>query len=607
MNAKQIWQSALERIQPKVSQTTFNAWFSGTTAVSLEGRLLTVRVRTTFSRAHLESRFQDLVCSVLSELIGAEAQVRFIVGPAEEPPEKADNNLTSQTVPDSNQPDGLGWPVEESLAPEQIHLHQQSPLMTVAAHRERREVAQAGRRLPRRAQPYSGPVLLPVDEEFAPALTTQADTPHTGHTGDAVSSIWNEGASDGDAARTMSVKVTTELPAIGGERGRREGAPVVDAEPSGLSWEQQMQGSDPGDAAGGSNGGLSAGGEGMLNPRYTFGTFIVGKSNLLAHAASQAVAEMPGQSYNPLFLYGGVGLGKTHLLHAIGHCGVAAGLKVLYTTSDRFTNEIINAIRYHTTEEFRAKYRQIDILLVDDVQFIAGKESTEEEFFHTFNTLHNANKQIVLTSDRPPKEMVTLQDRLRSRFEWGLLADIQAPEYEHRLAILRSKAERLHLDIDSAVIDFMAKPECASVRELEGMLNRVIAYARLHNVPITLNVAMQALEQLRNENRGSTLEPAQVLEVVARHYNVTVEALRGKQRDREIAWPRQIAMFLMREETKANLMQIGAELCRDHSTVMHGANRVHKAIYRDDRVRKEVAALRDELRLLASQQEAGNM
>src|SRR5882762_5711722 len=221
-----------------------------------------------------------------------------------------------------------------------------------------------------------------------------------------------------------------------------------------------------------------------LNTRYTFSDFIVGNINRLAHAASLAVAEAPGESYNPLFLYGGVGLGKTHLLHAIGHQGYDSGLAVLYVSSEQFTNEIVNAIRYRTTEEFRAKYRSVDILLVDDIQFIAGKESTEEEFFHTFNSLHNASKQIVVTSDRPPKAINSLQDRLRSRFEWGLLADVQPPEYEHRLAILRSKAESLRFTIPAGVIEYIARPPCSSVRELEGALNRVIAYATLHDAPL---------------------------------------------------------------------------------------------------------------------------
>ena len=324
----------------------------------------------------------------------------------------------------------------------------------------------------------------------------------------------------------------------------------------------------------------------------------MGKSNQLAHAASLAVAENPGQVYNPLFFYGGVGLGKTHLLHAIGHVGEASGLTVLYVTSEKFTNEIINAIRFQKTEEFRAKYRQIDILLVDDIQFIAGKESTEEEFFHTFNTLHSANKQIVVTSDRPPKAIHSLQDRLRSRFEWGLLADIQPPEYEHRLAILRSKAESLRFAIPPSVIEYIARPECSSVRELEGALNRVIAYATLHDAALSVSLAAQALEHLYNENSAptSTLTAAEVLEGVCSYYNVDLERMRGKQREREIVWPRQVAMYLMRQETTASLLQIGAELGgRDHTTIMHGWEKVHTEIANNDRVRREIAAVLESL------------
>jgi len=332
---------------------------------------------------------------------------------------------------------------------------------------------------------------------------------------------------------------------------------------------------------------------GLLNLRYTFDTFIVGKSNQLAHAASLAVSENPGRIYNPLFLYGGVGLGKTHLLHAVGHVGESRGLTVLYVTSEKFTNEIINAIRYQKTEEFRAKYRQIDILLVDDIQFIAGKESTEEEFFHTFNALYDANKQIVMTSDRPPKAIPSLQDRLRSRFEWGLLADVQSPEYEHRLAILRSKAESLHFTIPNSVIEHIARPECSNVRELEGALNRVIAYATLHDAPITTSLAAQALEHIySNKKPSSNLTVAEVLHGVCRYYHVDLELMRGKQRGREIAWPRQIAMYLMREETSASLQQIGAELGgRDHTTIMHGWEKVQTEMSNNDRVRHEIAAV----------------
>lgn len=269
---------------------------------------------------------------------------------------------------------------------------------------------------------------------------------------------------------------------------------------------------------------------------------------------------------------------------------------MLYTTSEKFTNEIINAIRYQKTEDFRAKYRQIDILLVDDIQFIAGKESTEEEFFHTFNSLHDANKQIVVTSDRPPKAISSLQDRLRSRFEWGLLADVQPPEYEHRLAILRSKCDSLHFVVPSVVIDYIARVPASSVRELEGALNRVIAYATLHDAPLSVSLAAQALENIYNNKKPSTtttiLSVTEVLEGVCRYYNVQAERIKGKYRDRDSVWPRQVAMYLMRESTSASLLQIGSELGgRDHTTIMHGWEKVHAEMKHNDRVRHEVAAV----------------
>ncbi|HET8911294.1 MAG TPA: chromosomal replication initiator protein DnaA, partial [Ktedonobacteraceae bacterium] len=252
---------------------------------------------------------------------------------------------------------------------------------------------------------------------------------------------------------------------------------------------------------------------------------------------------------------------------------------------------------FQKTEEFRTKYRQIDILLVDDIQFIAGKESTEEEFFHTFNALHDASKQIVVTSDRPPKAIHSLQDRLRSRFEWGLLADVQPPDYEHRQAILRSKAESLRFAIPTSVMEYIARPDCSSVRELEGALNRVIAYATLHDAPLSVNLAAQALEHIYSDSKPvSSLTIMEVLEGVCRYYNIDAERLRGKQRDREIVWPRQVAMYLMREETDASLFQIGMELGgRDHTTIMHGWEKVHSEVVNNDRIRREIAAVLESL------------
>ncbi len=333
-----------------------------------------------------------------------------------------------------------------------------------------------------------------------------------------------------------------------------------------------------------------------LNPRYTFDAFIVGNSNRLAHAASLAVAEAPGESYNPLFLYGGVGLGKTHLLHAIGHQSVHTGLAVLYVSSEQFTNEIINAIRYRTTEEFRAKYRSVDILLVDDIQFIAGKESTEEEFFHTFNSLHEMSKQIVICSDRPPKAIVSLEERLRSRFEWGLIADIQPPDLETRMAILRVKADLLHYRVPNDVIAYIAGRVQTNIRELEGCLNRLMAYQQLHRTDLTIDVARAAMSSLGNDSRESNLNIRQIAQAVAEYYHISLEDMCGKQRDKHIVMPRQIAMYLMRQETQASLFEIGQLFGgRDHSTVLHACEKIDQAVNINHTLRREIVAIREQL------------
>lgn len=333
-----------------------------------------------------------------------------------------------------------------------------------------------------------------------------------------------------------------------------------------------------------------------LNPRYTFEAFIVGNSNRLAHAASLAVAEAPGESYNPLFLYGGVGLGKTHLLHAIGHQGVQTGLAVLYVSSEQFTNEIVNAIRYRTTEEFRAKYRSVDILLVDDIQFIAGKESTEEEFFHTFNSLYEMSKQIVICSDRPPKAIVSLEERLRSRFEWGLIADIQPPDLETRMAILRVKADLLRYRVPDEIITYIAGRVQTNIRELEGCLNRLMAYQQLHHTDLTMEVARAAMSSLGNDSKESRLSIKQIAQAVAEYYHISLEDMCGKQRDKHIVMPRQIAMYLMRQETQASLLEIGQLFGgRDHSTVLHACEKIDRAVNINPALRREIVAIREQL------------
>ena len=331
-----------------------------------------------------------------------------------------------------------------------------------------------------------------------------------------------------------------------------------------------------------------------LNPRYTFENYVVGSGNRLAHAACQAVAEKPARAYNPLFLYGGVGLGKTHLLHAIGNSCHARGLNVLYVSSEEFTNDMVNAIRTHTTQAFREKYRFADVLLVDDIQFIAGKESTQEEFFHTFNTLHGQDKQIIVSSDRPPKSLVTLEERLRSRFEWGLAADIQAPDLETRLAILRSKAERTGRNISDEILDTIAHRVQSNIRELEGALNRIIAFADLSGSSLTPSLVDVALADLLPQ-RGD-IAPEKIIELVAREWQTTVEALLGRDRSQKIAQPRQVAMYLMRKKTDASLPQIGEVLGgRDHTTVMYAIEKIGNEMETKSDLRKRVGLIEQQL------------
>jgi chromosomal replication initiator protein len=338
------------------------------------------------------------------------------------------------------------------------------------------------------------------------------------------------------------------------------------------------------------------GGASNLNPRYTFGNFIVGSANRLAHAASLSVAERPGHAYNPLFLYGGVGLGKTHLMHAIGNQVVARfpRKKVVYATSEKFTNEFITSIQQGRIDEFRARYRKIDVLLIDDIQFIADKERTQEEFFHTFNAIHEDGKQIVLSSDRPPKQIVTLEERLRSRFEWGLIADLTAPDLETRIAILRAKAEEQSAAIGSDAIEFIARKIVSNIRELEGALNRILAYASMNAVPATIDLAQAVLSNVLYNPKRRTVTPERVARAVSDYYGVEIEALRGQKRDRAIVVPRQIAMYLMREETDVSLLRIGAELGgRDHSTVLHACDKINRESHENEDLRREIAALRE--------------
>lgn len=335
-----------------------------------------------------------------------------------------------------------------------------------------------------------------------------------------------------------------------------------------------------------------------LNPKYTFDTFVIGNSNRFAHAASVAVAEAPAKAYNPLFIYGGVGLGKTHLMHAIGHFILENDPKarVAYVSSETFTNELINSIRDDRNVEFRNRYRNVDVLLVDDIQFIAGKERTQEEFFHTFNALHESNKQIIISSDRPPKEIPTLEDRLRSRFEWGLITDIQPPDFETRIAILRKKAQMENIDVPNEVTIFIAKKIQANIRELEGALIRIVAYSSLTNSEITVELASEALKEIFS-SKPKQLNIPLIKEVIAKRYNIRLEDIDSKKRTRAIAFPRQIAMYITRELTDLSLPKIGEEFGgRDHTTVMHAHDKISNDIQSDANLKETIETIMKELK-----------
>ena len=333
-----------------------------------------------------------------------------------------------------------------------------------------------------------------------------------------------------------------------------------------------------------------------FNPKYTFESFIVGNCNRLAHAAALGVAEKPGHVYNPLFIYGGVGLGKTHLLHAIGHFVSQNKHRVLYVSTEQFTNEFIKAIRERKTEEFRQKYRGVDVLLIDDIHFIIGKEQTQEGFFHTFNDLHNANRQIVITSDRPPKSMPLLEDRLRSRFGWGLIADVQPPDLETRLAIVQAKAEENGISVPQGVLDFIARKVQKSIRELEGSLNRVVAFSRLTKAPLTIELASKALAEFPETAPRRALTPPSIIANVAKYFDLEPEALAGKRRDKSTALARHIAVYLIREETTCSFKEIGRALGnRDHSAILRGYGKIALEINTSPALRRDVIEIRGQL------------
>lgn len=338
-----------------------------------------------------------------------------------------------------------------------------------------------------------------------------------------------------------------------------------------------------------------------LNPKYKFDTFVVGSNNKFAHSASLAVAESPGEAYNPLYLYGDAGLGKTHLMHSIGHFILEQNpnMKILYVTSEVFTNEVIESIRSGnatTMTKLREKYRTVDVLLIDDIQFIIGKESTQEEFFHTFNVLHNAGKQIILSSDKPPKEMETLDERFRSRFEWGLIADIQPPDYETRMAILRKNAENCNKQIDDEIIKYIATNIKSNIRELEGAFNKIIAFGKLNKVDLTLPLAEEALKDIIYPEQPKQVTPTLIINVVAEHFGVTAEDITSKKRNSEFVLPRQVVMYLCRELTATSLTQVAKILGKkDHTTIIHGIDKISAEVITNEELKNKIDIIKKKI------------
>lgn len=564
MNIAKTWNSVLGALEIQLPRVEYNTWLRRTELVHLDNTTAVVSTATPMLREVVESRYSAVIREQLRDIIGYSVLVRVIVGAyVPEPVVVATPELIPPVaVPiDSSITSVIPLITDEMLAALNIQVDDGTPVESAVP-----EVPAA--ELPMAEVPVTESSAVVDDTVVTPQISDSDDVPVvTPPTTPLVA---------------VPVVIQPQLPLDPPKPKLTFGSlsPTVDADaPTQSDF-------------------FTTATRGMLNQRFTFDRFIIGSSNRLASAACMAVADHPAQAYNPLFLYGGVGLGKTHLLHAIGNAALErdAEINVLYVSSEKFTNDLINAIRRQQTEEFRIRYRNIDILLIDDIQFIAGKDATQEEFFHTFNTLHTAGKQIVLTSDRPPKAILTLEERLRSRFEWGLIVDIQMPDYETRTAIMRTKAEQMTVDVPANVIEFLAQRIQSNIRELEGSLNRVVAYAKLNGTAISVESAQAALSDLLDTSRKKRVTGDMILRAVCEFYGVDLRMLQGRGRSRNIVGPRQVAMYLLREETDSSLVDIGTLIGgRDHTTIMYGCDKIGEEIVTDNRLKQEINTIRERL------------
>ncbi|HEX2915444.1 MAG TPA: chromosomal replication initiator protein DnaA [Chloroflexia bacterium] len=540
-DTRRIWQIALRDLQTQFERNEYDSWIKNLALVELTQESALIAAPTSYARRRLESEYGEVVSRTLSGVVGQDLHVQFTVeAPVqgqlfEQVPDPSEKRGHYMSTANGNHRPAPG-PGIKSRGP-YLNLNHSNP-------NQNRPVQNRG------SSQYYG------------------------------SNGYSNGSHNGFSGRTEMEQGMDNL----NYAYREEVAEFDDAVTPGPNMAVGEQTSQYEAQA------LQFG----LNPRYIFDRYIVGSSNRMAAAAGRSVAENPGNSYNPLFIYGGVGLGKTHLLHAIGHEALRLRpyLKVLYVSSEKFTNELVNGIREQRMEEFRIRYRNIDLLMIDDIQFIAGKDQTQEEFFHTFNTLVEANKQVVISSDRPPKSMLTLEDRLRSRFEGGLMSDISLPDYEMRLAILQAKAQYQPIPIPADVMEFIAHKVPSNIRELEGALIRVVAFGFLNKMPITVDLASQALNDALLNSRKKLVTKERIVETVANFYNIEMKELTGRSRSADIVLPRQVAMYILREQTDHSLVEIGQALGgRDHTTVMHGLEKIEQALDTNSQLRQQINSI----------------
>lgn len=532
VRAAEIWQAALATLALQMPTATYETWVRDTSVIAYEDGEFIVGTPNPYARDWLANRLQSSIKRILTKLLNRSVQVTFRVRQAARIEEVADDLPPLYRPLEPAEAVSRVTGLSRSTGDENVSRSQSAETAAVLQDRRFGQARGSADVPPNRA-----------DEPVAADNSVQAGTPVTPPTS------WNQPSWQSSESHEES-------------SGRWVGRSEVHSTP--------------------------------LNPRYTFESFVVGSHNRLAHAAALSVADHPGQRFNPLFVYGGVGLGKTHLLHAIGNQMASHGMSVLYCSSEQFTNDLISAIRSQSTEEFRNKYRQVDLLLIDDIQFIGGKESTQEEFFHTFNHLHAGGRQVVISSDRPPKEIATLEARLRSRFEGGLQADISQPDLETRVAILQTKAAMMKTVVPMDVLMLIAERVESNIRELEGALNRLIIQAPLHASGINRQAAEEILNNLMPQRRPR--EASSVVEMVADHFRLSMDDMTGRSRTKEVAYARQIAMYLLREENGLSLPAIGQLLGgRDHSTVRYGVEKVESDLGQDDELRRHLQILREKV------------